>query len=130
MAAVASELLDAINLRAAQVDAATQHLYEGLSANKKRTFIASMDGLASPRIRGSRRAARRRLAAMVKYDIREREWIASGLTSGRPVDPEGVARFIRSLEIERVERLRLRHQEFDREPRMYSDGSDDVGYAG
>ena len=66
IAAVAAELLDAVNLRAAAVDAGTQHLYEGLSAARKRTFIASMDGLASPRIRGSRRAGRRRRGALVE----------------------------------------------------------------
>lgn len=129
VAAVGAAVLDALNLRAAAVDAGMQHYYAGLSSSRKRTFIASVDGLASPRIRSSRRAARRRLASWVKYDIQEREWIASAMPTGRPADPEAVARFIRSVEIERLERIRARHQEFDREARIYPDGADDLGYA-
>lgn len=127
--AVGAAILDALNLKAAAVDASTERYYAGLSRNRKRTFIASVDGLASPRVRSSRRAARRRLAAWIKYDIQEREWLAAATSAKRPVDPEAAARFIRSVEIERVERLRSRHQEFDREPRIYPDRTDDAGYA-
>lgn len=118
--AVRESIVEAIDIRAEKADPVLRRLYAGLTSHRRRNIVAALDGLATPAAVRHARSARRRLAREVRFDMSIRDWVERASSSfRRPVDPEGLSVLLRHFEMNRLQELRFRLSEAERE--LYGD---------
>jgi hypothetical protein len=96
---VTEQLMAAIDIRATPAGSALQRGFDQTGPAQRRRLLDDLDTLTSPRSIRSARAARRRLARQIRFDIQRRAWVMSQLELAQPIDPESADQLLRSVEL-------------------------------
>jgi hypothetical protein len=112
---VIAPLIAGLDLRASPATRTLASMYDQAGPNKRKQIIASMDGLTNPRARQQARAARRRLARLIKYDLKLREWLRQEYAKAPPIPPpDNLDAVVRAAEIRHIEQNFHRLREWER----------------
>jgi hypothetical protein len=113
-ALVVHALVEAMDVRATRAEPSLARAFEFAGPIRRRTILAYVDGLTNPQERRTAKAARRRLARLIKYELQERDWIREQARQTPPLSPDAVDALVRLQEVLHVERNFSRLPTWDR----------------
>lgn len=102
---VAASLIASFDLRVTRANATLTKVHSDAGPLKKKSLLASLDGLIDPTAHQDARLARRRLARLIRQDCSARAWLRDQAAKLPPLaSPGRIEELVRSAEVHHIER--------------------------